>query len=66
MHTNLIPVVNSKLDYSLECNHFQCTNGGLCSLDGACTCLPDFEGEHCESGSSVSRQVRDWSLIFDL
>ncbi|GMT30081.1 hypothetical protein PFISCL1PPCAC_21378, partial [Pristionchus fissidentatus] len=35
----------------------KCTNGGLCSLEGTCTCLPDFEGEHCEAGSSVSRQL---------
>lgn len=34
----------------------ECQNGGICQLDGYCDC-GDFEGEKCQKGSTVSRQV---------
>ncbi|KAI6192728.1 EGF-like domain-containing protein [Aphelenchoides besseyi] len=34
-----------------------CENGGRCMLDGACDCLDDYEGEFCQKGSTVSRQL---------
>lgn len=34
----------------------ECENGGICQLDGSCDC-GDFEGEKCQKGSTVSRQV---------
>ncbi|KAI6241467.1 EGF-like domain-containing protein [Aphelenchoides fujianensis] len=37
-----------------QCN---CENGGRCMLDGACDCLDEFEGEFCQKGSTVSRQL---------
>lgn len=33
-----------------------CQNGGVCQLDGTCDC-GDFEGELCQKGSTVSRQL---------
>ncbi|EJW74080.1 hypothetical protein WUBG_15012, partial [Wuchereria bancrofti] len=34
----------------------ECQNGGICQLDGYCDC-GDFEGEQCQKGSTVSRQL---------
>lgn len=34
----------------------QCQNGGKCLLDGTCDC-GDLEGEFCQKGSTVSRQL---------
>ncbi|VDM94601.1 unnamed protein product, partial [Onchocerca ochengi] len=34
----------------------ECQNGGICQLNGYCDC-GDFEGEQCQKGSTVSRQV---------
>ncbi|MCP9261045.1 Low-density lipoprotein receptor-related protein [Dirofilaria immitis] len=34
----------------------ECQNGGICQLNGYCDC-GDFEGEHCQKGSTVSRQL---------
>lgn len=36
-----------------QCN---CQNGGICRLDGTCDC-GEFEGELCQRGSTVSRQL---------
>uniref|UniRef100_A0A183I4W0 EGF-like domain-containing protein n=1 Tax=Onchocerca flexuosa TaxID=387005 RepID=A0A183I4W0_9BILA len=34
----------------------ECQNGGVCQLNGYCDC-GDFEGEQCQKGSTVSRQL---------
>jgi hypothetical protein len=36
-----------------ECH---CTNGGICRLDATCDC-GDMEGDFCQKGSTVSRQI---------
>uniref|UniRef100_A0A914E474 EGF-like domain-containing protein n=1 Tax=Acrobeloides nanus TaxID=290746 RepID=A0A914E474_9BILA len=35
----------------------KCQNGGKCLLDGSCECVDEFEGEFCQKGSSVSKQL---------
>lgn len=33
-----------------------CTNGGMCRVDATCDC-GDMEGDYCQKGSTVSRQI---------
>ncbi|CAJ0568186.1 unnamed protein product, partial [Mesorhabditis spiculigera] len=52
----------SALPMPKQCN---CVNHGRCQLDGTCQCPNEFEGEFCQTASTISKQIigRIWENV---
>lgn len=46
-------LLQSLIFFAAVCNP-PCINGGTCTNDGECACLPQWEGDQCEQGQQLN------------